>query len=264
MYEFQYHRPESLEDAAKLFEQADDPQYLAGGQTLIPVMKQRLAMPSDLIDLGRISELNGITTDKNALTIGAMTRHAEVASSDDVRKSIPTLASLASDIGDPAVRNLGTLGGSIANNDPAADYPAALVGLGASVHTTSREIAAGDFFTGMFETALEEGEMIVKVSFPVPRSAAYETFPNPASRYATAGVFIARTGEGVRVAVTGAGACVFRAQTIEAALEADFSPDALEGISVSADGLNSDMHASAEYRANLISVLARRAVEKAS
>ena len=263
MYEFQYHRPESLEDAARLFDEADDPQYLAGGQTLIPVMKQRLAMPSDLIDLGRIGELNGISADKHTLTVGAMTPHAEVASSDEVRKSIPALAGLASHIGDPAVRNRGTLGGSIANNDPAADYPAALVALGAHVQTTLREIAAEDFFTGMFETALEEGEMIVKVTYPIAQSAAYEKFPNPASRYATVGVFIARTGESVRVAVTGAGACVFRARTIEAALETDFSPDALAEISISADGLNSDMHASAEYRANLIGVLARRAVAKA-
>ncbi|MFQ5625669.1 MAG: FAD binding domain-containing protein [Methyloligellaceae bacterium] len=263
MYEFHYHRPQSLEDAAKLFDEADDPQYLAGGQTLIPVMKQRLAMPSDLIDLGCISELNGITANKDALTIGAMTRHAEVASSDEVRKSIPALASLAGDIGDPAVRNLGTLGGSIANNDPAADYPAALVGLGASVQTTSREIAAEDFFTGMFETALEEGEMIVNVTYPIPQGAVYEKLPNPASRYATVGVFIARTGEGVRVAVTGAGPCVFRAADIEAALETDFTPGALEGISISADGLNSDLHASAEYRAHLISVLARRAAARA-
>ncbi|MCH8238683.1 MAG: xanthine dehydrogenase family protein subunit M [Proteobacteria bacterium] len=264
MYEFQYHRPNSLEDAAKLFDAAGDPQYLAGGQTLIPVMKQRLAMPSDLIDIGRIGDLHGITADKNALTIGAMTTHAQVASCDKVRESIPALASLANHIGDPAVRNRGTLGGSIANNDPAADYPAALVALGASVQTTSREIAAEAFFTGLFETALEEGEMIVKVTFPVTDCAGYEKFPNPASRYATVGVFVARTKERVRVAVTGAGLSVFRAGDIEAALETDFSPDALDGISISADGLNSDLHASAEYRANLIIVLARRAAAKAN
>ena len=263
MYEFQYHRPDNLTDAAKLFNAADDPQYLAGGQTLIPVMKQRLAAPSDLIDIGRISELSGVTADKHALTIGAMTTHAQVANSDAVRRSIPALASLAGHIGDPAVRNRGTLGGSIANNDPAADYPAALVALGASVQTTSREIGSEEYFTGMFETALEEGEMIVKVTFPVPRSAAYEKFPNPASRYATVGVFAARTRDGVRVAVTGAGLCVFRAGYMEAALETDFSPGALDGVAISAGGLNSDLHASAEYRAHLIGVLARRAVAKA-
>lgn len=260
MYEFEYHQPKTLEEAAKLFAEADDPQFMAGGQTIIPVMKQRLAMPSDIIDIGRIAELKGISVDADTLTIGAMTHHGEVESSDEVRKSIPALADLASHIGDPAVRNRGTLGGSIANNDPSADYPAALVALGATVHTTSREIAAEDFFTAMFETALEEGEMIVKVTFPVPQSAAYEKFPNPASRYATAGVFVARTGEGARVGVTGAAACVYRAKDIEQALDEDFSPKALDGITVSADGLNSDLHASAEYRANLITVLAKRAV----
>ena len=263
MYEFEYHQPKSLEQAAKLFADADDPQFMAGGQTIIPVMKQRLASPSDIIDLDKIAELKGITVEGDTLTIGAMTRHGEVASSDEVRNSIPALADLADHIGDPAVRNRGTLGGSIANNDPAADYPVALVALGASVHTVSRQIAAEDFFTAMFETALEDGEMIVKVSFPVPECAAYEKFPNPASRYATVGVFVARTGEGVRVAVTGAAACVYRAKDMEQALDGDFSPHALDAISVSADGLNSDLHASAEYRANLIGVLARRAVSQA-
>jgi carbon-monoxide dehydrogenase medium subunit len=260
MYEFEYHQPKSLEEAAKIFAGADDPQFMAGGQTIIPVMKQRLAMPSDIIDIGKIADLNGISVDGDTLTIGAMTRHSEVANSDDVRKSIPALADLANHIGDPAVRNRGTLGGSIANNDPAADYPAALVALGATVHTATREIAAEDFFTAMFETALEEGEMIVKVTFPIVEKSAYEKFPNPASRYATAGVFVARTGDGARVAVTGAAPCVYRAKDFEQALDEDFSPKALEAIAVSADGLNSDLHASAEYRANLIGVLARRAV----
>ncbi len=263
MYEFEYHQPKSLEEAAKLFADADDPQYMAGGQTIIPVMKQRLAMPSDIIDIGAIAELKGITVEGDTLTIGAMTRHSEVAGSAEVRKSIPALSSLADHIGDPAVRNRGTLGGSIANNDPAADYPAALVALGATVHTATREIAAEDFFTAMFETALEEGEMIVKVTFPIPQRAAYEKFPNPASRYATAGVFVARTGDAVHVAVTGAAPCVYRAKDFEQALDNDFSPTALEEITISADGLNSDLHASAEYRANLIGVLARRAVAKA-
>lgn len=264
MYEFRYHRPETLEDAAKLFSECGDPLFLAGGQTTLPVMKQRLASPSDLIDLGRIAELRGISLVRDTLTIGAMTCHEDVANSAEVKSAIPALAGLAGDIGDPAVRSRGTLGGSIANNDPAADYTAALVALGASVHTPSRVIAAEDFFTGMFETALEEGEMIVKVAFPAPRSAAYVKFPNPASRYATVGVFVAGTREGVRVAVTGAGPCVFRATDIEAALEGDFSADALRGVSVSPDGLNSDLHASAEYRANLIGVMTRRAVARAS
>lgn len=263
MYEFQYHRPSSLEEAARLFSEADEAQFMAGGQTIIPVMKQRLAMPSDIIDLGKIAELQGISLKGGALTIGAMTRHNEVAGSDEVRKSIPALASLAGRIGDPAVRNRGTIGGSIANNDPAADYPAALLALGAKVHTASRVIAAEDFFTAMFETALEEAEMIVKVTFEAPEKAAYEKFPNPASRYATTGVFVAKTGGAVRVAVTGAGACVFRQTEFEKALESDFSPAALEGLSVSPEGLNSDLHASAQYRANLIGVLAKRAVKRA-
>ncbi|MHA1165073.1 MAG: FAD binding domain-containing protein [Alphaproteobacteria bacterium] len=263
MYEFEYHQPKSLEEAAKLFADADDPQYMAGGQTILPVMKQRLAMPSDIIDIGRIPELKGIAIEGDTLIIGAMTTHAEVASCDKVGKSIPALARLANHIGDPAVRNLGTLGGSIANNDPAADYPAALVALGAIIHTVTREITAEDFFTAMFETALEEGEMIVKVTFPVPESAAYEKFPNPASRYATVGVFVALTGGGVRVAVTGAGPCVYRAKDLEAALDKNFSPSALDAITISADGLNSDLHASAEYRANLIGVMAGRAVTQA-
>ena len=262
MYEFSYHRPQTLEDAAKLFAKCDDPLFLAGGQTTLPVMKQRLASPSDLIDLGRIGELKGISITGGTLTIGAMTCHGDVAASQDVAQAIPALADLAGHIGDPAVRSRGTLGGSIANNDPAADYPAALLALGASVQTASREIAAEEFFTGMFETALEEGEMIVKVAFPVPEAAAYAKFPNPASRYATVGVFVARTGAGVRVAVTGAGPCVFRAGEIEKALEADFSADALKAVSISADGLNADLHASAEYRANLVGVMARRAVAK--
>jgi len=263
MYEFEYHQPKTLEDAAKLFADAEDPQYIAGGQTILPVMKQRLAMPSDIIDLGRIPELTGISVDGNTLTIGAMTRHAEVANSDKVGKAIPALAELASNIGDPAVRNLGTLGGSIANNDPAADYPAALTALGATIHTTAHDIAAEEFFTAMFETALEEGEMIIKVTFPVPKNAAYEKFPNPASRYATVGVFVARNEDGTRVAVTGAGPCVYRIKEYEAALDKDFSASALDAITISAEGLNSDLHASAEYRANLIGVMAARAVTQA-
>ena len=207
MYEFQYHRPGSLEEAARIFANADDGQFLAGGMTMIPVMKQRLAMPSDIIDLSRIDELTGITDGSSSISIGAITPHAEVAGSEMVAKAIPALAALAGGIGDPAVRNRGTIGGSIANNDPSADYPAAILGLGATVHTAARDIAADDFFTDMFETALEEGELITRVTFPKADKAGYAKFPNPASRYATAGVFVAQLSAGVRVAVTGAGAC---------------------------------------------------------
>lgn len=260
MYEFAYHRPGTIEEAAEIFSGSDDPQFMAGGMTMIPVMKQRLAMPSDVIDLARIGDMQGIAVDGSTASIGAMTRHADVAASAELKQALPALASLAGGIGDIAVRNRGTIGGSIANNDPTADYPAALLGLGATVHTSSREIAADDFFTDMFETALEEGELVTRVTFPVPKKAAYLKFPNPASRYAMAGVFVAVTDGGVRVAVTGAGACVFRVAEMESALDSDFSPHALDGISVSPDDLNTDMHGSAEYRANLVGVLAKRAV----
>lgn len=263
MYEFDYHRPAILAEAAEIYANADDPQFLAGGQTMIPVLKQRLAMPSDLIDLARIDELKGITANKDSVSVGAMTPHADVAASADIARLIPALADLAGHIGDPHVRNRGTLGGSIANNDPSADYPAAAVGLDATVHTNSRSIAADDFFTGLFETALEEGELVTNVDFPVPQSAAYMKFPNPASRYAIAGVMVARTAGGVRVAVAGAGPCVFRVAEMEQALEKTFSSDAIKDIAVAPDDLNTDLHASAEYRAHLIGVLARRAVEKA-
>lgn len=264
MYEFDYHSPKTLDAAVKLFSDADDPQFIAGGQTLLPVMKQRLAMPSDVIDLGGIADLKGISLDGKILTIGAMTPHAEVAASDAVKKAIPALAYLANEIGDPPVRNRGTLGGSISNNDPAADYPGALVGLGATVHTTKREIAADDFFTGLFETALDEGELVIKVSFPVPEKAAYVKFAQPASRFALVGVFVAVMPDGPRVAVAGAGPCVFRARDMEKALAKSFTADALDGVSVTSDGLNDDLHASAEYRAHLVGVLAKRAVANAS
>ncbi len=263
MYDFTYHRPETLADAEKIFADADDGQFIAGGQTMIPVMKQRLAMPSDIIDLEKIGDLKGISSGGKVLTIGAMTTQSEVAASEEVTKAIPALAHLAGDIGDPAVRNRGTIGGSIANNDPAADYPAALVGLGATIHTVSREISADDFFTGLFETALNEGEVIVKISIPVPEKAGYMKFHQPASRFALVGVFVAKTGGGVRVAVTGAAPCVFRVADMEQALEKDFSANALKGISVPDDDLNTDIHASADYRASLISTLARRAVAAA-
>lgn len=263
MYEFDYHRPSTMEDAARLFAEADDPQFMAGGQTIIPVMKQRLAMPSDVIDLSAIEKLKGIATDSATVSIGAMTPHADVAGSPEIRKTIPALAALAEGIGDPQVRNRGTIGGSIANNDPSADYPAAVLGLGATVHTSSRSIPADDFFTDMFETALEEGELVTRIEFPVPEKAAYVKFPHPASRYAIAGVFVAATSGGVRVAVTGAAPCVFRATAFEEALERSFAASALDGLTIDADELNEDIHASAAYRAHLVGVLARRAVEQA-
>lgn len=263
MYDFNYHRPANVADAAAALTQAGEGKILAGGMTLIPTLKQRLAQPSDLIDLGAIAELKGIREEGSALVIGAMTPHAEVAASALVQSKIPALAALAEGIGDPQVRNRGTIGGSISNNDPAADYPAALVGLGATVVTNKRRIAADEFFTGMFETALEEGELVTAVSFPLPEKAGYSKFPNPASRYAIVGVFVAKTAGGVRVAVTGAGPCVFRDKAIEEALSASFSAEAVKGTSAAASSLNSDMHASSEYRAHLIGVMARRAVQAA-
>lgn len=263
MYETTYHRADTAKDAAKLMKKADDAKYIAGGQTLIPTMKARLAAPSDLIDVAGISEMKGISVAGGVVTVGASTTHAEVAASADVAGAIPALADLAAHIGDPAVRNLGTIGGSIANNDPAADYPAGLVGLGASVKTNQREVSADDFFTGMFMTALEPGEIIVSITFPKPGRAAYMKFANPASRYAIVGVLVAQTGKAVRVAVTGAGASVFRVPEMEQALSANFSADAINGISVASDELNADLHASAEYRAHLVSVMAKRAVERA-
>ncbi len=231
--------------------------------TLIPTMKQRLAQPSDLIDLGAVAELSGIRREGDELVIGATTTHAEVAASEEVRSAIPALAELADHIGDPAVRARGTIGGSIANADPAADYPAAVVGLGATVQTNARSIAADDFFTGLFETALDDGELVTAVRFPIPSRAAYAKFPNPASRYAVVGVMISEGSGGIRVAVTGAGSSVFRVADMEKALADDFSPTAVEGISVPASGLNSDIHASDEYRAHLVTVMAKRAVASA-
>ncbi len=263
MYEFNYQKATSVADAATKLGAGADARLLAGGQTLIAAMKLRLASPSDIIDLGDIAELRGINAGKDSITIGAMTTHAEVASSKDVKKQIPALSVLAHSIGDPMVRNMGTIGGSIANNDPAADYPAAILGLDATVKTNQREIAADDFFTSMFMTSLEPGEIIESVSFPKPKRGAYMKFSNPASRYAIVGVLVAETGSGVRVAVTGAGACVFRVPEMEKALAGNFSPDAVAGISVSSDDLNADLHASADYRAHLITVMARRAVETA-
>lgn len=263
MYNFAYHRPSSVAEAASALSAAEDGKLVAGGMTLVPTMKQRLAAPSDLIDLGGVTDLTGISSTADGIRIGAMTTHAAVAASAEVKAAIPALAALAEGIGDPAVRNRGTIGGSVANNDPAADYPGAVLALGATVHTSSRDIAADDFFVGMFETALEEGEIITAITFPKAQKSAYSKFPNPASRYALVGVFVAQTASGVRVAVTGAAPCVFRATDMEAALSGNFSADALNGISVDAGELNSDIHASAEYRANLVTVMAKRAVAAA-
>ena len=265
MYNFNYHRPLSVDEAVALAGGAPEGRLLAGGQTLIPTLKQRLANPTDLIDLGEIAELKQLSTeaDGGTLVVGDMCSHASVAASDMVRSAIPALAHLADGIGDAQVRNLGTIGGSIANNDPAADYPAALVGLGASVRTNHREIAAEEFFTGMFETSLEPAEVISSVAFPVPSKAGYAKFANPASRYAIVGVFVSQGGGGLRVAVTGAGPSVFRVPAMEQALAGNFSADALEGIAVDASALNADLHASAEYRAHLVGVMAKRAVAAA-
>ena len=259
MYEFNYHKPASLDDATKLLG-AEDAKLVAGGMTLIPTLKQRLAKPSDLVDLAALGNLKGITEEGDAVVIGAMTRHADVNRSAIVKRAIPALAAMAGMIGDPAVRNRGTIGGSIANNDPAADYPSAVVALNATVRTNKREIAADAFFTGMFETALAPDEVITAVRFPKVAQANYQKFKNPASRYAIVGVFVAKTPSGVRVAVTGAGPCVFRQSEMEAALVRAFTPDAIKDIKQPDAGLNSDIHASAEYRAHLVNVMARRAV----
>ena len=262
MHAFTYHRATSVEDAVAAFKGAADGAYISGGHTLLPTMKQRLAAPSDLIDLAGIAGLKRIAVDRDAVEIGALTAHATVAASAEVQAAIPALAALAGVIGDPQVRNKGTIGGSVANNDPAADYPAALVGLDASVVTDRRTIAADDFFTGLFETALEEGEIVTAVRFPRPTRAGYAKFPNPASRYAIVGVMAAETARGVRIAVTGAGACVFRASAMEAALGGALDADATLP-ALSPEGLNGDIHASAEYRAHLVGVMAARAMAAA-
>ncbi len=262
MYETTYHRPSSVDEAVALFAKGSESKYLAGGHTLIPVMKQRLASPSDVIDLARIKELVGIEPTNDGIVIKAATTHYDVANSSTVQKAIPALAHLASLIGDPAVRHRGTIGGSIANNDPAADYPAAVLALGATIKTNERSIVADDYFKGLFATALEEGEIITAVSFPVPAKAAYAKFPHPASRFALAGVFVAKTKSGeIRVAVTGASQSgVMRMPAMEAALKANWSVAALNNVAISADGLMSDIHGSSDYRAHLIKVMAQRAL----
>jgi carbon-monoxide dehydrogenase medium subunit len=260
MHNFNYHRAADLDEAIAKLAAGEDPKLVAGGMTLLPTLKQRLAAPTDLIDLADVPGLKGITRGGRELVIGAMTCHADVAASDVVRSAIPALSTLAGGIGDPAVRHRGTIGGSVANADPAADYPAGLVGLDAVVATTQRRIAADDFFTGLFETALEPGEIITAVHFKIPDSAAYLKFRHPASGYAVVGVMVARFGQDVRVAVTGAGPSVFRVAAMEEALQRRFAPEAIADIKVPASSLLGDIHCSAEYRAHLVSVHARRAV----
>jgi carbon-monoxide dehydrogenase medium subunit len=262
MYQTTYHKPKSLAEAAQLFA-AGDASYLSGGHTLLPAMKARLAAPGNLIDLRQLPELKGIQASGDSVTIGGATTHFAVSASAEVKNAIPTLAGLAGSIGDPAVRHVGTIGGSVANNDPAADYPSAVSALAGTVHTDKRQIAADDYFTGLYTTALNEGEIVTKVTFKVPAQAGYAKFRHPASHYPMAGVYIAKHKDGsVRVAVTGAGNDgVFRWKAAEAALAKNFSADALKGLTVDPSGMMGDIHGSPEYRANLVAVMARRAME---
>jgi carbon-monoxide dehydrogenase medium subunit len=262
MYAFEYHHPSSVNEASALLAKSQG-KLVAGGQSLVAAMKLRLANPGALVDLSGIAELRGIKSEGKAIVIGATTRHAQVAEAREVKEAIPALATLAEGIGDRQVRNMGTLGGALANNDPAACYPAAVLGLGATVRTNKRTIAADDFFKGMYATALQDDEIITSVSFPIPQRAAYIKFRNPASHFAMVGVFVSQGASGVRVAITGAAAGVFRVSAMEHALAKNFSPDAVKGIAVPASELNSDMHASAEYRSHLITVLTGRAVAQA-
>jgi carbon-monoxide dehydrogenase medium subunit len=262
MYSLSYVKAKSVKEAVAFLARNPEAKLMSGGMTLIPTLKQRLAKPTHVVDIARLAELRGIAVKGGKLVVGAATRHQEVASSAVVKKAVPAVAYTASLIGDPQVRNRGTIGGSLANNDPAADYPAAVLGLGATVVTTKRSIAADDFFQGLFTTALEEGEVILRIEFPLPKRAAYCKFHHPASGYAMAGVFIAQTAGGVRVAVTGAGPGVFRWKEAEVALSQNFKPAALEGLKLDASGLNTDIHADREYRANLVRVMAKRALAK--
>jgi len=263
MHAFDYHRPAAVKDAASLLRKIEGARILAGGQSLIPTLKFRLASPPALVDLGAIAELRGIKLDGATLTIGAMTTHAEVAASKEVAIGIPTLARVAAGIGDRQVRNVGTLGGALANNDPSADYPAAVLGIGATIHTNKRTIAADKFFMGPLETALRAGEILTAVAFPLPKRAAYAKFRNPASRFALVGVFVAEAAGAVRVAITGAAPCVFRVKEMEKRLGEKFAAEAIAKMAVPTDTLSSDIHASAEYRSHLITVLAQRAVAAA-
>ena len=264
MYAFKYHQPTTVRQAANLLAKHPEAKVLAGGHSLIPVMKLRLASPSDIIDINKIEGLSSIEVKGRSVVIGAMARHHEVAGSQTLKDVLPALAGVPGSIGDPHVRHRGTIGGSVANNDPNADYPAACLGLGATIITNKRRIAADDFFTGMFSTALEPDEIIVRVSFPIAKKAAYQKFKHPASGFALVGVFVSKRGPDIRVAVTGAGSNgVFRVTSFEEALKKRFSAKSIEGIAVPADGMNTDIHASAEYRAHLVGVLARRALAAA-
>jgi carbon-monoxide dehydrogenase medium subunit len=263
MYDFTYAKPATLADAVAILAADPDAKPVSGGHTLLPALKLRLNKPTTLVDLSGIGELRGVKQEGGALIIGALTKHYEVHTNPLVKGAIPALAAMAGTIGDTQVRNRGTMGGSVANNDPSADYPAALMALGATIHTTKRKIVADDFFTGMFSTALEQGELVVAIAFPIPEKAGYAKMKNPASRYSMTGVFVAKGPAGVRVAVNGAGPGVFRQTAMEAALAANWSPDAVAAVKQSADGLNSDIHGSAEYRAHLVTVMAKRAVANA-
>lgn len=263
MYDFEYHKPGSLADAVKLLSADPDARPISGGQTLLPALKHRLNKPTSVIDLSGIAELKGIRREGDKLVIGALAKHVEVATSPEVKAAIPALAQMAGTIGDTQVRNRGTIGGSVSNNDPAADYPSAVMGLNATVVTDKRRIAADDFFQGMFTTALEPGELLVAIEFPIPEKAGYAKMRNPASRYVMAGAFVAKTGGKVRVAINGAGPGVFRQEAMEKALAASWSPDAVAAVKQDADGLNGDIHGSAEYRAHLVTVMAKRAVANA-
>ena len=262
MYAFTLEQPKTLADAQRLT--AGGAQILAGGQTLIASMKQRLLRPEHLVDLGGIADLRGICMDGKTLVIGAMTRHQDVAANADVRKHLPGLAALAEGIGDRQVRAMGTMGGSVANNDPAACYPSAVLGLGATVVTDRRQIAADDFFQGLYTTALQPGELITAIRFPVPEKAAYAKFRQPASRFAMLGVFVAKTASGARVAITGGGNGVFRHAGLEAALTKSFTPEAVKGVAVDAGAFSGDLHASAAYRAHLVTVQTQAAVRQAN
>ena len=263
MHPFELHKATSAAQAASLLAGKDDGRFLAGGQSLIAAMKLRLNAPTDLVDLSGVADLKGIRSDGKTITVGAMTTHAEVGANADVKRSLPALATLANGIGDRQVRNVGTIGGSIANNDPAADYPAGVLGLNATINTNKRAIPADQFFRGLYDTALEAGELITSIGFPIPQKAAYMKFKNPASRFAIVGVMVSKDASGARVAVTGGGVGVFRVADMEKALAANWSADAIANVKVPVSGLSSDLHASAEYRAHLIGVMARRAVAAA-
>jgi len=264
MYEFKYVRPNSVRQAVNMLGKDPEAKILAGGHSLLPVMKLRLAKPTQLLDIGKIEGLSGIELKGRSIVIGATARHVEVANSQVVKDALPVLAKLAAEIGDPAVRHRGTLGGSLANNDPNADYTAAVLGLGATIITSKRRIAADDFFKGLFETALEPDEIITKVSFPLAKKAAYQKFRHPASGFALVGVFVSKRGSDIRVAATGAGSSgVFRVKSFEEALKKRFAAKSIEGMTIPADGMNSDIHGSAEYRAHLVGVMARRALAEA-